>query len=399
MERIRRFIAQQRKENRFFDFTLLFVVIFLIGFGLIMIYSASSYNANLNDGDPAYYMKRQAFAAAIGFVVMIAVSFFPTEFFRRFTWVYYIVAAVLLLLLLTPLSHNAGGATRWIRLGFGFNLQPAEVAKLCMILFTADIVCKMGKNLRTWKQFLIALFVFPLPIVAMILLISKNLSSAIIVFMIVYIMLFVACPDFKKVLIVTGGAAGLVASVVTFLYFCGDWLLETVGEYIPAVYRIERIMAWFDLEKYADNKGYQTLQSLYAIGSGGIFGKGLGNSMQKLNYIPEAQNDMIFSILCEELGLFGAFCVIVLFVILIWRCMSIAHQTKDLYSALVVVGITGHIAIQAFLNIAVVTNTIPNTGISLPFISYGGSSIVFLMLEIGIVLGVGRNIKLGDGRS
>ncbi|MBQ7833713.1 MAG: cell division protein FtsW [Lachnospiraceae bacterium] len=398
MEAIRRFFARQKKENRFFDFTLLFVVVFLIAFGLIMIYSASSYNAGLDYGDPAYYMKRQAIAAALGFVAMIFISFIPTKFYAKFTPVYYIVAVVLLLLLLTPLSHDANGATRWIRLVGGFNLQPAEVAKLCMILFMADIICKMGKNLGNWRQFLIALFAFPLPVVLMILGISKNLSSAIIVFGIVYLMIFVACPDFKKVLTVTAIGAGAVALVIVILYFFGEGILENFSE-MPGVYRIRRIVAWFDLEKYASYEGFQTLQSLYAIGSGGAFGKGLGKSMQKLKYIPEAQNDMIFSILCEELGLFGAFCVIILFVILIWRCMSIAHQTKDLYSALVVVGVMGHIAIQAFLNIAVVTNTIPNTGISLPFISYGGSSIAFLMVEIGLVLGVGRSIKLGDGRS
>ena len=155
-----------------------------------------------------------------------------------------------------------------------------------------------------------------------------------------------------------------------------------------------RILAWLNPEDYASGTGFQTLQALYAIGSGGIFGKGLGQSMQKLGFLPEAQNDMIFSIICEELGLFGGIAVILLFVLLIWRFMVIANNSSDLFGALLVVGVMGHIAIQVILNIAVVTNTIPNTGISLPFISYGGSSVMFLMVEIGLVLSVAKGIKL-----
>lgn len=156
------------------------------------------------------------------------------------------------------------------------------------------------------------------------------------------------------------------------------------------------MLAWLDPEAYASGKGFQTLQALYAIGSGGIFGKGLGKSMQKLGFIPEAQNDMIFSIICEELGLLGAIAVILLFVILIWRMMIIANNARDLFGALLVVGVMGHISVQVILNIAVVTNTIPNTGVSLPFISYGGSSVMFLLVEIGIVMSVAKGIRLRE---
>ena len=159
-------------------------------------------------------------------------------------------------------------------------------------------------------------------------------------------------------------------------------------------YRFGRINAWLDPEKYASTTGFQTLQSLYAIGSGDLFGKGLGQSMQKLGFIPEAQNDMIFSIICEELGLFGAIAIIMMFLIMIWRFLIIANNAPDQFGALLVVGVMAHISIQVILNIAVVTNTIPNTGITLPFISYGGSSIVFLLAEIGLALSVSRGIKL-----
>ena len=161
-------------------------------------------------------------------------------------------------------------------------------------------------------------------------------------------------------------------------------------------FRFERVLAWLDPEAYASGKGFQTLQGLYAIGSGGIAGKGLGASMQKLGFIPEAQNDMIFSIICEELGLFGAIAIILMFIMLIWRFMIVANNAPDLFGALLVVGVLGHIAIQVILNIAVVTNTIPNTGISLPFISYGGTSVVFLLIEIGLVLSVAKGIRLKD---
>ena len=159
---------------------------------------------------------------------------------------------------------------------------------------------------------------------------------------------------------------------------------------------MERIAAWLDPESYAQGKGFQTLQALYAIGSGGVWGKGLGQSMQKLSFLPEAQNDMIFSIICEELGLFGGICVILLFIMLLWRMMVIANNAPDLFGGMLVVGVMGHIAIQAVLNIAVVTNSIPNTGISLPFISYGGSSVMFLLIEIGLVMSVAKGIRLKD---
>lgn len=183
------------------------------------------------------------------------------------------------------------------------------------------------------------------------------------------------------------GAAG-VAAVAALVFAIIQMEHSDLG------FRGGRILAWLNPEDYASGTGFQTLQALYAIGSGGIFGKGLGQSMQKLGFLPEAQNDMIFSIICEELGLFGGIAVILLFVLLIWRFMVIANNSSDLFGALLVVGVMGHIAIQVILNIAVVTNTIPNTGISLPFISYGGSSVMFLMVEIGLVLSVAKGIKL-----
>ena len=380
---------RKRKEQTeyFFDYSLLFIVLFLLGFGLVMIYSASSYEAFQDFQDAAYYLKKQLVAIIIGLVMMIIVANIPYHFWERFAVLGYVVSMALVPLVKTPLGVESRGARRWIRIpGLGLNLQPAEVAKLCMVLFLAVMVCKMGKSVRTMKGFLIML-AMPLPVVAEVYFITNNLSSAIIIMGISVLMVFVASPDYKK-FVVMGLSAVAAVSVLVFA------IVSTSAE--GGGFRSERILAWLDPEGHSQGKGFQTLQALYAIGSGGIWGKGLGQSMQKLSFVPEAQNDMIFSIICEELGLFGAIAVILMFAMLLWRMMVIANNASDLFGAMLVVGVMGHIAIQAILNIAVVTNTIPNTGISLPFISYGGSSVMFLLIEIGLVLSVAKRIQLKE---
>lgn len=382
--------ASRRQSNiaNYMDYSLLFIVIFLLGFGLVMVYSTSSYEANLHfDGDSAWYLRKQLGATILGVVVMMVVANIPYHFWERFAMLGYIVSVVLILLII-PFGHEANGAKRWLRIA-GISLQPAEVAKLGMILFLASMICTMGKRIRTRKGFYTVLAV-PVPIALMLWRITSNMSSAIIVMGIAALMLFVACPDYKRFIIL--GLAGTAA--VALLVFVIVKMSEANAEDMS--WRFERVLAWLDPEAYASGKGFQTLQGLYAIGSGGILGKGLGASMQKLGFIPEAQNDMIFSIICEELGLFGAVAVILMFIMLIWRFMIVANNAPDLFGALLVVGVLGHIAIQVILNIAVVTNTIPNTGISLPFISYGGTSVVFLLIEIGLVLSVAKGIRLKD---
>lgn len=381
---------RKRKEQSeyFFDYSLLFIVLFLLGFGLIMVYSASSYEAfEAHNGDAAFYMKKQLISNIVGLVFMIIVANIDYHFWEKFAFLGYLASAFLIVLVITPLGVESHGARRWIKFpGIPFNLQPAEVAKLCMILFLASLVCKMGKNVRSMKGFLFMVAV-PLPIVAMVYLITNNLSSAIIILGIAVLMVFVASPDYKKFVIM--GTAGVAA--VSLLVFSIVNAAESAEGF-----RSERILAWLDPESYSQGKGFQTLQALYAIGRGGIWGQGLGKSMQKLSFLPEAQNDMIFSIICEELGLFGAVAIILMFIMLLWRMMIIANNASDLFGALLVVGVMGHIAIQAILNIAVVTNTIPNTGISLPFISYGGSSVMFLLIEVGLVLSVAKRIQLKE---
>ncbi len=371
------------KTEHHVDVSLWFALLFLLGFGMVMIYSASSYTAFADYGDQMYYLKRQAIAVGLGLIAMVVVSRIPYHFWERFAFFGIFASVILIFLVKTPLGVESHGARRWIKTGIpGFNLQPAEVAKVATILFLAVMICKMGKAILKWK----GLLIMASPSLLLFVLIWKvtdNMSSALIVMAISAVMIFVASPDYKKfVIIALLGVAGAIGLVMIVKYTD-----------ILASFRADRIRAWLDPESDPDDKGFQTLQALYAIGSGGIKGKGLGQSMQKLSFLPESQNDMIFSIICEELGLFGAAAIMLMFVILIWRMMIIANNAPDLFGGMLVTGVISHIAVQAVLNVAVVTNTIPNTGISLPFISYGGSSVIFLMIEMGLVLSVARGIE------
>lgn len=373
------------KNQNFFDYTLLFVVIFLILFGLVMIYSTSSYDAaNDFDGDSTYYLRKQLFATLLGVFVLAATTLIDYHFWERFAVPGLLVSFVLVLLVLTPIGISVNGARRWIGIG-PLSLQPAEVVKIEVILFCATLINKMNKKWIGTVKGVVTIMAVPGIFALMLWQITNNLSSAIIVGGIALIMLFVADSDYMKYILMF---LAVIAVAAVIIY------VATHAE--GGNFRLTRIKTWLDPESDPSDTGFQTLQALYAIGSGGIFGKGLGASMQKLGFLPEAQNDMIFSIICEELGLFGALAVILLFVLLIWRCMIIANNARDLFGAMLVVGVMAHFAIQVILNIAVVTNTMPNTGISLPFISYGGTSEMFLMAEIGLVLNVSHQIRLRD---
>lgn len=376
---------KSNKNQSFFDYTLLFVVIFLIAFGLIMIYSTSSYEATGELGDSTYYLRHQFTATLAGVVVMVLTTLVDYHRWEKYAFVGMAVSIVLIFLVLTPMGVEVNGARRWIRVAGSLRFQPAEIVKIAVILFCASMITHFSKKkLATLKG---AFIVIAAPAIMAVLLwkVTDNLSSGIIVGGIAIVMLFVADSDYKKYIVVV-----LVAVAAGFILVYAATHIQSDS------FRMGRIAVWLDPEKDPDGIGFQTLQALYAIGSGGVFGKGLGGSMQKLGFLPEAQNDMIFSIICEELGLFGAFAVILLFVLLIWRCMVIANNAPDLFGALLVVGVMAHFAIQVILNIAVVTNTMPNTGISLPFISYGGTSEMFLMAEIGLVLNVSKQIRLKD---
>jgi len=358
------------KKDRYFDYSLLFIIIFLVCFGLVMLYSTSSYNSQVKFGNSNFYLKKQLTATILGMIAMIIVANIDYHVWERFTLLAFVTAHILSAAVLL-VGTDINGSKRWLKLG-PFSFQPSEFAKLAVIMFLALVISKVSKKIKKFKT-MILVMALCIPIVGLVGV--NNLSTAIIILGIAVVLIFVASPKYLQFIMIGVGGVGFMG---IFIY------LEQ--------YRAERLKIWLHPENY--EKGYQTLQALYAIGSGSFFGKGLGESMQKLGFVPEAQNDMIFSIICEELGLFGAVSLILLFLLMIWRFMVIANNAPDLYGSLIVVGIMGHIAIQVILNIAVVTNSIPNTGITLPFISYGGTSALFLLSEMGLALSVARQIKL-----
>nr|MCR5507572.1 putative lipid II flippase FtsW [Lachnospiraceae bacterium] len=378
--------ARRRKQNKdkaFFDYTMLFIVLFLLCFGLVMLYSVSSYESSLNFGDSSYYLRKQAQSTLVGLVLMFVVMMIDYHIWRRFAIPAYVVSVILVLLVLTPLGYEVNGAKRWLNIGV--SVQPAEAAKVGMIIFFSSHICRIGKNVQTLKG-VVKTLLLGVPISVLVLEVTENLSSAIIIFGIIFMMVFVSTPNYKEYFLL---AAGLFTVAAIFVILVQKGVLTSEQSY-----RFGRIEAWLNPEAFSGTTGFQTLQALYAIGSGEVFGKGLGQSMQKLGFVPEAQNDMVFSIICEELGLFGAFMVLLMFMLLIWRFLVVANNAEDMFGALIVVGVMAHISLQVILNVAVVTNTIPNTGITLPFISYGGSAVVFLLIEIGLVFSVSRRIRL-----
>lgn len=373
---------KQGRERGYFDYSLLFIIIFLVSFGLVMLYSTMSYEAQMSNMTTTQSLKNHIIGIVLGFIMMYIASLIPINWWKRLAWYAYAAAILLLLLLLTPLGRSSHGATRWLYFG-SISFQPAEIAKVATILVMARLIAKVPRSMKKIST-MIKLIAVILPLVLIIYIMTKNLSSAIIVFGIAVVMIFVATPRYDIFVALGGTVAAAVFLIVKNI----DAIVEKSDSF-----RFGRILAWLHPEDFAQGTGFQTLQSLYAIGRGGIFGKGLGNSIQKLNFLPEAQNDMIFAVICEELGLFGAVCVIIMFLFLLWRFVVIANYAPDLFSSMLVVGIMAHIAIQVILNIAVVTNTMPNTGITLPFISYGGTSVMVLLAEMGIALGVSRKVK------
>ena len=372
------------KRKHFYDYGLLFAIIFLTIFGLVMIYSASSYTAQIKMGDPGYYMKRQGFLALIGFAAMIVISLIDYHKILKFAVPAYLLSIVLMIVTMVA-GREINGRRRWLGIG-SLSFQPTEFVKIAIILFMAVYIVNLGKRINTMKGFLtvVGLTAVPSALVA-----YNNLSSGIIVFLIPAAMAFMVAE--KKFV---WAYIGLFAAIVLVLLFKRPAAAFLTSTGILKPYQISRVLVWLEPEAHPLDGGYQVLQGLYAIGSGGVWGKGLGQSIQKLGFVPEAQNDMIFSIICEELGFFGALLVIVIFAFLLYRLFVLANSAPDRYGAFLCIGVMAHVAIQVILNIAVVSNVIPNTGVTLPFISYGGTSVIFLMCEMGLALSVSRRIYL-----
>lgn len=369
------------KPQTYYDYSLLFITLILVCIGLVMIYSTSSYYAvKQKFGDAAYFFKRQLVSAVIGTVVMIIVSKIDYFFYIKGIGKKYKMNLLFLayLVCIAPqvyvlfFGKEVKGAKRWIEIPVLGTFQPSELTKICIILLVAYIVYSAPKRLDTVFGF-IRVLIYVAPLLGLVA--AENLSTAIIIAGITFIVCFVVAR--RKGYFFIAGILG-VAAVACYIF---------LGE----AFRGERFDAWLNVETHP--KGYQILQGLYAIASGGLWGKGLGQSMQKLGFIPESHNDIIFSVICEELGIVGALAIILLYVLLLWRLFVVAVNARDLFGSLICVGIMVHIAMQVLINIAVVTNTIPSTGVPLPFISYGGTSLVVLMAEMGIALSVSNRIE------
>ena len=362
------------------DFFFLGIVIILLAMGTLMVYSAGYPYASSHYGDGAYYIKRQAVFLIIGALGMYLTSSVPIELYKRAS-PYFYGACILLLCLVLVVGFSEGVAKRWLGIpGTPLSFQPSELMKLGIVLIIAWYMDKRKNE----NENLIKDIIFPgcfLFGACGLVLLEKHLSGTIIIAMIGIAVLFISGINIKKMSFIYGITAAVGATV--FL--------------LTNSYAMKRVESFLNPNADMLSDKWQTTQGLYAIGSGGLFGLGYMNSLQKYSYVSEPQNDFIFTVYCEETGFFGAVFLILLFVLLIWRGYIIAQNTPDLFSSLVAFGITSHIGIQAFLNIAVVTDLVPNTGISLPFFSYGGSSLVILMCEMGIILSISKRSTIRTG--
>ncbi|OUP69585.1 putative lipid II flippase FtsW [Anaerotruncus colihominis] len=365
-----------RAERNGIDLTFLFLVLILLSIGLIMMFSASYASSYYETGDSFYYIKRQLLFAVVGVVMMLAIANIDYHILHRFAFLIY--AGTLFLLVVVLIVPTREDAKRWINLGFT-TFQPSELAKFAIVLIFAHLISVNYERMKN-PRYGVWPFLVLLGVVVMLMLLEPHLSGTILIVSIGVVMMFVGGTDLKWFML--GGVLIGVAIIAAVL--------------IPGVvpYAMDRLQYWIDPWSDPQNKGFQTIQSLYAIGSGGLMGVGIGNSRQKHLYLPEPHNDFVFSVVCEELGFIGATLIILLFVLLIWRGYVVAMRCRDRFGSMLAVGLTTQVGVQTVLNIAVVSNTIPNTGISLPFFSYGGTALVMLLCEMGVILSVSRQTNI-----
>lgn len=359
------------------DITFLSFVLILLTIGLVMLFSASYAYSYEHYGNSYKFITRQAAFAFAGVVVMLVVSRIDYHIWRKFAWVVYLLSvAMLAVLLILPPMVEGKDVRRWIVIG-PVNFQPSEIAKFAIILLFSSLIAANHKQMKSFK--FIAFLVLLLGLTCGLVVMEPHLSATVLIFAIGIVLLIVGGLPKRYILGGIGAGVGLgVLAVVT----------GVIG------YGSDRIKYWLDPWADAKGLGFQTIQSLLAIGSGGILGRGIGQSRQKYLWLPEPHNDFIFAIVCEELGLIGALIIILLFCLLVWRGFTIAMRAQDKFGSLLALGLTFQVGLQAMLNIWVVTNTIPNTGISLPFFSYGGTSLLILLAEMGIVLSVSRGASI-----
>lgn len=361
-----------KKPNKFrLDFILLISVLMLVAFGVLMVYSASFYSAGLNYGDSKFFMKKQIVGALLGFGLLVVMYFVNYQWLEKIKWPAIIVSAVLLLLVFIPhIGVKVYGAKRWINLGL-FTLQPSEIAKFGFVIFASASLSKLRLKVKSFRGILPTLLAGSL--ICLLIIMEPNMSITICVGVTMITMLFIGGARFKHFAYLAVPIALLVPLLI---------VLEP--------YRLRRLVAFLDPFASASSEGFQLVQSLYAVGSGGLFGVGIFNSRQKYLFLPFAESDFIFSIIAEELGLFGCICLILVFLVVILRGISIAKKAPTRFGCLLAAGITTIIAVQLVVNIAVVTGSIPPTGLPLPFISAGSTSIAMFMAAVGVLLNIDK---------
>lgn len=375
----------KNKRNGFFqsgkqDITFLSFVLILLTIGLVMLFSASyAYSLEYYDNSYKFIIKQALFACA-GLIAMFITSRINYHFWRKISWMVYIATTLLLIvLLILPPMVSGMSVKRWFAIG-GFSFQPSEIAKFAIVILFSTLIAANQKLMNNWK-FILFLFGV-LGATCLLVVLEPHLSATLLIAAIGIVLIYIGGLNRKVVIVgIVVAVLGVVLVIVT----------QSTG-FIS--YGSDRIKYWLDPWADATGEGFQTIQSLLAIGSGGALGRGLGQSRQKYLWVPEPHNDFIFSIVCEELGLVGAAVIIILFALLVWRGFTIAMRAPDKFGSMLAIGLTFQVGLQAMLNIWVVTNTIPNTGISLPFFSYGGTSLLILLAEMGIVLSVSRGANI-----
>ena len=372
------------ENNKKLDFGMLITIIILLCAGIVMVASASSYYALSNYENSNYFLVRQLVFGIVGFIVMLIISKIDYKNYKRWGYLFYILCLVLLILVLTPLGQTRNGAKRW--LGFGMLVfQPSEIMKIGLVIGMSTYLSLNYKKLNNLKGYIVPILMLALVVAVMFL--QKHLSGTIVMVVAAVSIIWASGLKVKFRYIILGGilVAGMLA--VFILIPSGD-STESGGSF-----RMDRIVSFLNPEEDIRGGNWQAAQSLYAIGSGGIFGRGLGQSRQKYLWLPEAQNDFIFSVLGEELGLIGTVTVLALFSFFIYRGYKIAISAKDMYGSLLATGITSAFALQIIVNIAVVTCTVPVTGMPLPFFSYGGTALFINLCAMGILLNISRYCK------
>lgn len=365
-------IFKNRKKQDV-DFVLFIIIMLLLAIGIIMVYSASSYSALYKEKDSMFYLKRQFIYGTLGVTSMLVIMRIDYHYYKKIAG--WLLALCIPLLGLVFIFPDRNGAYRWIEVG-PLTFQPSELTKYAVVIFLAVSIANKGEKIKKFKDGIVP-YLLVSGFFAGLILAEKNLSIATVIMIVTLIMLFVAGAQSKQIF-------GIVFPIL---------IMAVLALAFLSPYRRARMLNFLNPWKSASDEGYQLVQSFYALGSGKILGLGLGNSRQKCFYMPEPHNDFIFSIIGEELGLIGAIFVISLFILLIWRGIMIAQKAKDVYGTLLAVGITSVIAVQAVINIAVVTGSMPVTGVPLPFISYGGSALVITMGAMGILLNISRDLK------